>query len=260
MGFRHPLRRGIERIFDRFRNSRRLGPVLGKLQPNDDFDWFSYTEDSYRHVLEEELEPTYTTKLAGTDWSLQQGKVVTHNGKPVHPNHSVLYESILMLAPRSVFEFGFGGGDQLANLGVLLPTIRLGGAEISPQQIHFARERHHFSSAVHIIQRDLTLRNAADDLVEYADLVYTQSVLMHIHGRQRPYDFLHNMWRVSRRYIVLVESWTRHHYMGLFSRALPGCQPHYLSRPEASAVIFDKRNALDDFPVLESEGMLHSIV
>ena len=151
MDFRHPLRTRVRRLLSRLRYGRRLGPLLGRLQLSDDFDWSSYTEDSYRHELRDGLEPRYTSRLAGANWSLEDGRVMIRHGKPLHPNHSVLYEAILKLNPKSVFEFGCGGGDHLANLGVLLPIARLGGVDISAAQLAFARERHDFGNDVRLL-------------------------------------------------------------------------------------------------------------
>jgi SAM-dependent methyltransferase len=257
MDFQHPVRKRIRLLFNHLRYGRRLGPLIGRLQPMDDFDWSSYTDDSYRHQLRDRIEPLYTSTLTAADWYLEDGRVMIRHGKPLHPNHSVLYEAILKLKPNSIFEFGCGGGDHLANLGVLLPAARLGGADVSAAQLTFARERHDFGDDVRLLERDMTLRGATDDLRDSAEIVYTQAVLMHIHGRDRPEAFLRNMWTVSSRYLVLVENWSRHPYRRLFNWALPTCQPHYLARPGAVAVIFDKENALDQWPILESEIVLH---
>ena len=98
----------------------RLAPLWRLVQQRDDFDWTRYTGESYQNELVA-LEREHTILLKPTDAA--NGQIVIQ-GKPLHPNHRLIYETVLRLQPRSILEVGAGGGDHLANLSTLFPVLR----------------------------------------------------------------------------------------------------------------------------------------
>ena len=182
----------------------------------------------------------------------------------MHPNHRLLYEIILALAPQSVLEFGCGGGDHLHNLSVLLPGVEAYGLDRSESQLAFVRKRHPE------LGDNVACGNIAEILegVEVADVVYTQAVIMHIQTDDAHLEALGNAFRLAARQVVLVENWTKHDFFGDILRLkTDGCidwdevNLYYrkVDEPgeEASAIIAS-RTVLSDLPVLDRYDRLLS--
>jgi ubiquinone/menaquinone biosynthesis C-methylase UbiE len=176
---------------------------------NDDFDWTKY----HNHYLQElrVMEKCFTLlpqpgnfSREGTRVSLQAGE------KPFHPNHHLLYETILALKPSSVLEVGCGGGDHLRNLKLFIPELNLYGIDRSESQLRTLRFRHpNIQANLNVL--DVTSKTTQTTPV---DLVYSQAVLMHISEANGRYlNALSNMFRSAKSYVVLVENWTRHNFL-----------------------------------------------
>ena len=189
------------------RRVRRLFPG-GSSAAVDDYDWETYSA-GYRSELNA-MEGVHTLVLAVDDYVYREGRLQKKNSRlPLHPNHALLYETILQLAPSSVFEFGCGGGDHLHNLCVLQPTLELHGVDRSAAQLGFLKERHpDLKAQVHEV--DITLPFPKG--MAKADLAYTQAVIMHIHAGDGHLVALSNLFRVARRHVVLMENWQRHNF------------------------------------------------
>jgi len=190
---------------------RRLAPRIA-LDPSlgtDDFDWSLYHLD-YRAQIEV-LAKDILQRLEAGDAVFEAGKLhMRRVASPLHPNHATLYETIGVLAPRSVIEIGCGGGDHLHNLGILYPTLQRRGFDRSPAQLAFLRERSpQLAPLTHIL--DITMPPAED--TPTADVVYTQAVLMHIQAGNGHLVALHNMFRMALKQIVLMENWKRHRFV-----------------------------------------------
>lgn len=201
--------------------SRRVGRLYSRLQFWDDFDWTTYTSD-YSEMLEMKLDLLHTQQLRTANWHLENGKIALGLGeKPIHVNHRLLYEMIVKLAPAKAIEFGCGGGDHLSNIRQLLPECTLIGIDQSSSQLELLRARNPelLHQDVGLRVADLTLPNSVADLSRWADLAYSQAVLMHIHGRGRPARFVSNLVYASRRYVLLIENSLRHDYVSLLRNA-----------------------------------------
>ena len=123
---------------------------------------------------------------------------------PLHPNHRLLYETILQLNPRSLEEIGCGCGDHLYNLGVLSPEINLSGIELSAAQIKFFKKRHPNLRA-NISQYDSTLLLGGNN--QSFDIAFTQAVIMHIKTADKHLIALQNLFKLASKQVVLMENW-----------------------------------------------------
>lgn len=233
------------------RYNRLLGPLVSRAQRRDDYAWDTYTQDSYRPRLER-ASTRETRQLGEVPWMVAGGCIVVENAAPLNPTHKIIYETILALRPSSICEFGFGGGDHLANLGLLLPTAALSGFEISQQQVDFALTRNGLREiALHV--KDMTKEAASAGFEDSAELVFSNAVMMHIHGAGRHVTFLMNMLRVSRRYVLFAENWLRHDYVRDM-HAL-GLRPHVVSQGDRCVVLLDLRNDVP-YPEVRSDKQL----
>lgn len=247
-----------DRVIVKLSYQRFLGGIARRLQRKDDFEWRDYT----RHYVEPH--PDYTQLIAAAGFTVAGSTIQLRPGAlPLHQNHRLIYETALRLGVRSAFEFGFGGGYHLANLRALLPDATLGGADISEQQLQFALKTNGAClkdprNPVRLEIRDLTDPNCVEGLADSAELVYCQAVLMHIHGGDRPAQFLRNMSRVSRRFVLLVENWHRHDYVHLLHEVMPGAKLFLVRYETNVAVLLDKENALT-LPLVESDSQLRAL-
>lgn len=226
------------------RAARSLTRWLRSRLGRDDFDWSNYSTNEYMPQLAVEVEPFHTVQLASAHWRIDRGRIVLPaSAKNLHPSHRLIYETALALRPDSVFELGFGGGDHLANIHLLLPSAGIGGADISAQQRALALRRNgELLASANLIVGDMTRRDAAAGLEARADLVFTNSVVMHIRHRDRYLTFLRNALRISRRFVLLRERWDVHDYVRDLDQTF-GVRPYLLATQAASALLVDKRNA-----------------
>lgn len=174
----------------------------------DDFDWRAYSRE-YRGELES-IERTHATRLQPGAYAFV-GDVLSHlEGLPLHPNHRLLYETLLLLRPESVFEVGCGGGDHLANLHLLEPSIDLHGGDRAEEQLALLRERApDLPADIRVL--DITLPHS--NRLPTVDVAFTQAVLMHIQTGNGHLVGLANLFRLARRQVVLMENWTRHPFL-----------------------------------------------
>ena len=175
----------------------------------DDFDWDLYTIH-YKAELNEE-KTLVTQILKSGDYIFKKGVLERCNLiKPaLHPNHHLLYETILLLSPSSLIEFGCGGGDHLSNLSLLDGSISITGLDLSESQIELLNKRHPYLRAK-VYRRDITSDFIIDGVFGIA---YSQAVLMHIQKGNSHLKALENMFKYSSDQVVLMENWRRHQFM-----------------------------------------------
>lgn len=193
-----------------YRVLRKLGmtPVC-KRETQDDFDWGVYPSH-YQSELAE-IQKSHTLKLSSRDYVFSNGNLILErNILPLHPNHRLLYETILQLQPKSVMEIGCGGGDHLYNLMILLPQIELHGCDLSPEQLSALRRRSPDLKA-DIRVWDISLPHSA--LLPVVDLCYTQAVIMHIKTGNGHLLALANLFKIATKHVVLMENWMSHDFL-----------------------------------------------
>lgn len=233
-----------------------IGPVLSQLQTKDDYDWESYSRANYGPSLTK-FENQFTTQLCGAEWRLEDGRIVVSR-RPLHPRHQLIYELALKLNPGTIFECGFGGGDHLANLSVLLPNAKVSGADISSDQAALATRRNSNvvrGANLHVL--DLTQPNGVSHLKNTAQFVYCQAVIMHIHGADRHLHFLRSMWEISQRYLFLVEDWERHNFITDLRALFSNSVLYRIGEGANSGLLIDKQNALS-YPTVSSDREIRS--
>lgn len=244
--------RALKGRWNRLRYHPRLGPLLGRVQWWDDFDWGAYP-NRYRADLTRAA-ARRVTRLAEVAWSVEDGRlVIPPPSLPLHPWHRAIYETALRLRPTSIFEAGCGAGDHLANLRLLLPGVATAGCDISAAQLAFARERNGELGSLSI--RDLTQPDAANGLENSAELVFCQTVLMHLHGDGRQRRALATMGRISRRYVLLAENPARQNLVADARAILPDFTPYLVVVPGGAAMLLD-RDAYQPLPPLHSDAEL----
>jgi SAM-dependent methyltransferase len=175
----------------------------------DDFVWKRY---HYHYQAElAEIKKSHTQVLLPGDYAFSGNTLSLQKDiLPLHPNHRLLYETVLQLNPGSVLEIGCGGGDHLYNLSILAPSIVLYGRDLSTEQLSFLQRRHPELKA-DIGQLDITLPFSS--LWPVVDLCFTQAVIMHIHTGNGHLVALSNLFKMATTYVILMENWRSHDFM-----------------------------------------------
>ena len=124
--------------------------------------------------------------------------------------------------------------------------------DISAEQRDFLLERH--PALVRLLIADFTQPAA---LTGVAELVFSQAVLMHIHGRDRHRTMMRNMWRASSRYVLLVENWLRHDFVADVA-ALFEVPAYRVECDGASGILLDKQAGLD-LPVWSDDHAIRAV-
>lgn len=252
MFLKNVSKRIVRSVRVRLSYSNGIGPILSHFQARDDYDWGSYSQLSYYPALAE-FDTRFTSQLSkATRWSAAGGRVVV-SGRPLHPRHQLIYELAVKLDPGSIFECGFGGGDHLANLSLLLPSAQILGADISSDQLALATQRNsELLSRARLYVLDLTQPNSITHLRSAAQFVYCQAVIQHIHGNERHLHFIRNMWNISSRYLFLVESWERHNFVADLRNLFPQHLLYRVGAGSSSGILIDKLNSMN-YPIVYSD-------
>jgi tRNA G46 methylase TrmB len=112
-----------------------------KKEEVDEFDWEEYPKTYKKELVD--LAKICTQTLNCDDYVYKNSELMLNRDiLPLHPNHKMLYETILQLSPSPVIELGCGGGDHLRNINTLAPEIKLYGRDISTDQTKLLKERH----------------------------------------------------------------------------------------------------------------------
>lgn len=178
---------------------------------DDDFDWESYTADSYerRLVGVVEKQNQAVAEAGELRFDAQTGCVIK-TGRPLHPNQHLIYEAIGQLQPKSVHEVGCGAGDHLSNAIPLYTDIKFSGSDRGVSQLELARSRH-ASLKDNLGLQDITMSFSKH--WPQTDMVYSQAVLMHIHTAVSHFVALTNMVNMSKRYVLLMENYQCHNFV-----------------------------------------------
>ena len=182
----------------------------GKLK-KDMFNWTLYNLHYKGELME--VKKKYTVFLKSNDYQFRNSKLLKNNLdiKPLHTNHRLLYETILQLNPQSVFEMGCGTGMHLHNIQTLLPQARICGVDLSNQQLNGLKKTYpHMANSAK--QADATT-NWTRLPFEACDVAFTQAVIMHIHTGDAHLMALENLFKMSKKYVILYESMKNHPFL-----------------------------------------------
>lgn len=181
-----------------------LSALFRRLRNRDDFHWPQYTT-IYKAALDEEA---ITLTLPDGKFLIRDGQIILDRDlAPLHPNHKLIYETALRLKPASILEIGCGAGYHLVNLRKLMPDAAVTGCDLLRSQLDLALERYpqlNGTLSVH----DITI---APPPVQ-AEMVFTQTVIMHIQKDHRHIAALRNIFRTATKYVVLMENWSSHNF------------------------------------------------
>lgn len=171
----------------------------------DDYRWESYTSVYSSQIANDMKGEQFIVENA----RLVDG-VIDWNGDQMHPNMVFIYEKIAKYKPESIFEGGFGGGQNLYSISKLFPEAQMGGVELLESQLEFGIK--HFNLPADFFKKskcyfgDLSiLGNLPQDRF---DLVYTNAVIMHL-SSEKVINFLTNLKSMKPKYMVLVEGIAR---------------------------------------------------
>lgn len=178
---------------------------------DDDFDWKTYTADSYRRRVKQDIETAFLAIAEPGDLSFDAATgTLQAKGKSLHPNHTAILEAIGRLQPASVLEVGCGGGDHVANAAMVFPDIAVSGTDRGATQLELARKRH-----PHLAER-FALQDATMPISRHwprAEFVYTQAVIMHIHTAVSHFVALANLFHQSSQTVLLMENMQCHNFL-----------------------------------------------
>lgn len=188
-----------------------LYKVKLRIRNKDNLNWSAEYNKEYSKQLSEAKKEN-TLILPEGKYSIVEGKIFLEPSlQPLHPNHKLLYETIYDLKPSSLLEVGCGGGDHLANIQKILPDTEISGCDLLKDQIRFLLSRHpELKHEANLFVHDITIYPPDINV----DLVYTQAVIMHIQRNNRHLSALRNLFQISRKYVVLMENWSRHNFYG----------------------------------------------
>jgi SAM-dependent methyltransferase len=230
----------------------------------DDFDWRDYPR-IYSEELAE-ISQKRLQRLSTGDYTYAGGTLAKARQelKALHPNHRLLYETILQLRPASVVELGCGGGDHAHNIKLLYPECEVNGYDLSDSQLALLRKRNDDLDPSRFRQMDLTL--PAPQSCQTHDIAYTQAVIMHIQTGNGHRVALSNAFRLATKQVVLMEHWLKHDFMDdiqkLHQAGVIGwnklhfhyrCAPEWSNSPHLMVV---SSSALPQYPVLTDYALL----
>ena len=190
-----------------------LGRLLYKSRKfyDDDFDWNTYTADSYERRIVGDIEANFQAVAEQDQLKFNAATgTLEVQGRDLHPNHQLVLEAIGRLQAKSVHEIGCGGGDHVANGKTVFPDVTYTGGDRGQTQLDLAKQRHpHLAGS--LMLQDITMPLSRH--WPRAELIYSQAVLMHIHTAVSHFVGLANMVNSSDRFVLLMENYQCHNFI-----------------------------------------------
>ena len=175
-----------------------------------EWDWEARSEEFWQDYQDSDKDNV--RKLDAVSWEFKDRVLSVQDVaglNPLHPNTRLLLETIRQLVPASVADFGYGFGDILYNVGLLLPDAELYGYDIAAHKMECVRERSpSLADRAVLQQRDIALPGEFTEV----ELTYTSVVIMHILGDRR-LAALRNVFETATEHVVLMENWNTHNFM-----------------------------------------------
>lgn len=192
---------------------------------NDDWNWDTYTRDSYEKELKTFLEKGDRNSdgkdMIIENFSVTDGELSFKDN--LHPNWKEIYHQAYNLNVNSVFECGCGCAHHLINIHRLDSDIDINGCDYSQSQINLGNKYFNLKNYPfynNIFVKDLSQPDAVSEDKKY-DFVFTHAVTMHLeHNKAK--NMLINMGKLSSKYIFMIENWSEsHNYDMLIAETLP---------------------------------------
>jgi ubiquinone/menaquinone biosynthesis C-methylase UbiE len=170
---------------------------MSSVKLQDDFEWQNvYPSAHFQQTQQLEQDILFEIPIGSI---IENGKVhISTIGKDIHINHRMIFEKIIEVLPQSVFEIGFGYGNNLVGIHRLLPQIELSGCDISWKQHYMALQRYEECKKFNLVVGDFLELDIPDNSF---DFVFSQAVLMHM-STERAMRSLEKMVRISKKYIM----------------------------------------------------------
>ena len=167
-----------------------------KLQ--DDYEWQNVYPASHLQQTQQIEQKDELFELP-IDVKIVNGKIfIPNTTKDIHINQKIILEKIIEVLPQSVFEVGFGYGNNLIGIHRLLPEVELNGCDISWKQHYMALQRYGECKKFQLIVGDFLELDIPDNSF---DFVFSQAVLMHM-STERAMLALEKMVRISKKYVM----------------------------------------------------------
>lgn len=203
----------------------------------DDYNWRLYPQQYAQQLID--ISKEHTLVLTSDNYEMIDGGIHMKGGfSPMHPQHKLLYETIIDLSPEDIHEVGCGRGNHLANINMLSNgAIKTYGSDISEEQLKDLRADHpQFAGNVAQV-------NIVQNSVMSCDIVFTQAVLMHLSDSNLEKAII-NISISAKRTILIMEGFKRRDYKTIFKRINPmgweNSQIEEISREDAGIIIISK--------------------
>lgn len=180
------------------------------MRKNDNRNWKVYPREYAKQIIEDII-PNHDMFITSTDIDEDTGKLIFYNN--LHANWMDLYSIIFNIYPKTVFEVGCGSGQHLCNVQTILPNAIVYGCDINSEQMDFGKNVLKIDSDLYknVQTLDFSLPTVPQSLGKTYDVVYSQSVLMHL-SHDKTYSCLRNMLKISNKYVIFVENPADHDY------------------------------------------------
>lgn len=186
-------------------------------KPQDDYDWPSYTQIYAQQTADMQRDEKSDFILKNS--IVKNGRIDWRGDNP-HINWKQLYQTVIDLGAKEVFECGCGPAYHLNNIKHLSPDIHAYGIELLQTQLDFGREKMGVNPQIFdtVDVADFSIPCAACLLNYKYEFVYTQAVTMHL-KHDKAVEFIRNMANISSGYVFLMENWNNHNYPDLLKES-----------------------------------------
>ena len=175
---------------------------MNQIKFSDDFEWqeiYPAAHAQQTQSLESDILFEVPQEAFINTGHCSNGKIVIPNTtKDIHINHRTIFETIYKLKPKSVFEVGFGYGNNLVSIHRLMPDIEICGCDISWKQAQVACSRYIECADFNLMIGDFLELDIPENSF---DFVFSQAVIMHM-STYRAKKALKKMVSISKKYIM----------------------------------------------------------
>lgn len=173
------------------------------MKEKDDWNWVTYTGDSYLRQVVEVLRDKSFDFFVNPDDLIKGDDLSFRAGCNIHNNSRELYALLYLLQPQSILEVGCGMCYQLANLPLIVPKAELYGIDISQSQIDIGKW---YMSLPDNIYQNVKVMDITKEIPDRTfDFVFSQAVVMHL-STENAINALANMKKASNEYVFLIEN------------------------------------------------------